>query len=222
MIVDFPGMPTEYGEKIEFPHDIELLREPMFSNAPVDYVMKHGSELQKYIISKTPLRNNTRYAYVSCVVRYVYPGIIINKIILPHLGSQRNEWHPDGLYDPKRKVHAIANFLPTEFNANPFSIDVPDGLGNNGIIEFLYKQQPDIQAQSSLAGHIITYDDHIHRAPIPQERGVRFFFRIQETDVDFQVPQERWKSSGSDVWIGTKQIPNVRQNEDRVMINFGA
>lgn len=222
MLMHFPGFPEEFSERIEFPSEFELLKQVLFANAPIDFFMRHATAFQKSIVDKVPFRNTTKNIYVSCVVRYVYPGILINKIVLPHLGSTRNEWHPDGVGDPHRVVHAITNHLGTEFNINPFSLELPDHPDDNKVIETMYHKQDElnIQPKASETHRIVTYTNHVHRAPLATESGVRFFLRFQETNANFNTPRELWISKGTDVFRGTEVVPNLRQEYGMIRLYY--
>lgn len=220
MLINFPGLPDEIGDYIKFPTETELLNQPMFSNATLDYFMEHATPFQRSLINQMPLRCNTKHAYVSCVVRITFPGFLINKIVMPELGSTRNEWHPDGIRDNNRVVHSITNFLSTEFNDRPFSLDLPDGEGERWVMEQILKREKELGIISEIlpTNRIVTYTNHIHRAPIPVEQGVRFFLRVQETDVNFNATNLR--STGSSIWQGTREIKNVAQRDGQVTIFY--
>lgn len=224
MFIDFPGFPTEIGELIEFPDVTELLRQPMFSNAPAEFFYRHATMFQKLLFAKMPLTYKTPYISVSCNVRVVYPGILINKIIMPEIGSTRNEWHPDGILDESRKVHLITNFMGTEFNAEPFRMEVPDDVADDvaesWIVREVFAKDLVRASEASPTHRVVSYDKHLHRAPLPDnDYGVRFFMRVMETSKPFKIDPSTYIGNGTSVWLGTKEYPNVQHREGKVIIH---
>lgn len=238
-IVKFPGFPEIISDEyIEFPSDLDLLKQPMYINTPVEYIMKHGTDFQRMLIDKAPLKNHTKYVTVNCLVRVVYPGILINRNEVAHLGSPKNEWHTDyvegtSTSNDNLTYHAIVNEDPTEFNITPFELELPDGIWNHERRRVLYdyakdqfylsKKELGLAPKSMPTNQFVTFVSHLHRAPVPTEKKVRFFLRINETDAPPPPDPTRWRQATSPVWsLGNESIliPNVTQSHGKVEINY--
>jgi hypothetical protein len=206
------------GDELDCPDMQELLRQPIIDFAPIEWARKNGSEYVKYLLDKAPLANNTKYIYMCSVIRVVYPGVFINKIELPNLGHVRNEWHCDSLIDPDSRVHVISSAIGTEFNTQPFSFDVPRNVGYHWFCEQAIRNEKRwrLTPKNAPTKRFVTFNNHVHRAQIPDKPEVRFLLRIMEANTAPKMvfETENYQRNFSLVFEGTKEVKNVIQHED--------
>lgn len=223
--LNMPGFPEQVGEYIDFPNDGELLQYPYFNWALAEEVREHGTEFQKSLLDRAPLRNNKKYVYVVNSFRYLYPGIFAN---LPEFGP-RNEWHTDGLL-ADNFVHIIMSDVScrTEFNTTPFTLEVPEEELNNGYTWFLKEgmekdKEWGLSPRQVDGQRFVTFTNHVHRASIPSKYEFRFFFRVIETDSDARLrsrgPSPVTYNSGVYQNVEPKHLPSISHMPNGFMIH---
>lgn len=92
MEVILKGFPTEISEHIELPTIAELLLYPMFFDVDIEDVYKYGTDFHRYLIDKTPLRNNKRHISVLSEVRFMGPNL---RSCTKNIPDPVREWHID-------------------------------------------------------------------------------------------------------------------------------
>jgi hypothetical protein len=192
MTVTIKGFPTEISEHIELPDIAELLCYPFFFDNHIEDVMSHGSAFQKYLIDKTPLRNDKRYVSCRFEVKFIYPRArSVTGYGRPDKDGEVFEWHIDSdedqnLYaEDNDRVHLLtsANSCMTDFNRDQFTIDF-DGTKSYGEFDnYLRNNCKDlIVPQTIEPNRIVTFTNHLHRAKESSEFELRFVFRLVETN----------------------------------------
>ena len=224
MIVSFPGFPQYIGEEaFEFPDPMEMLREPILGFAPADWVRTNGSEFQRFILDRAPLRHDTKYVLMSTQLRVTRPGLLVNPIEFPDLGSTRNEWHVDFVHDNVGRVHAVANVFGTEFNEKPIALEIPDDskLSYRWFCAQAARNEETWGLRGRLAPHrrFVTFDRHIHRAPVPDRTTLRYFLRIAEVN-EMMNPSDHYVAPGSVIFRGRVPVTSIEQSPQSVTIHF--
>ncbi|MDP5273695.1 hypothetical protein [Chengkuizengella axinellae] len=217
------GFPNQIGTYIEFPDVADLLLMPMFASASVDYVYKHGTEFQKYLIDKTPLTNKKKDVIVNAHIQFLTPSV---KASIQRIGGYGNgEWHIDSSVDPfeERDIcHLITTKATalTEFNANPIEVELE---ANMSIMDYRYfineNEDPlGIIPKKMEPNKFTTFTNHVHRATTPQKNEFRYFFRLLETD-SFESSNDQIYHH-STVFTDEGYKKNIEVNEGSIMIHL--
>jgi hypothetical protein len=184
MKVHLPGFPTEVSEPIELPDIGELLMYPAFQAIHADDFMKHATDFQRYLLGKTPLRNDRKYVLIRSGVWLLEPNT------RSHV-SNAGTWHIDGIADdshtrPDERVFILSSpcSAVTEFNLNPLEIDSDPAETRKNFANRIARE-PDkygVIPRKIEACRIYTFENHLHRAVDPQRVEFRYFLRVRETD----------------------------------------
>jgi hypothetical protein len=230
-----PGFPEEVSEKIETPDIAELLMHPMFMVAEADTVWKYGSEFQKELLRKTPIKNNRKHVTVLSSVHLVHPEMRTMTTSRSDNDNDR-EWHVDGFYydgskehiEPIETVHLfIAHTTAlTEFAAHPLKIkgDIANKLDRMEFSKYLgdHHEELNIVPKSIEPCRIYTFSNHIHRAVPPKKIELRYSWRVRETDRD-DIPPVRHQILTSNTYHDSrtqKQMSNILQDFNSVTIFY--
>lgn len=185
------GFPTEISEYIELPDMAELMVYNQFYDMDADAVRKYGSYLHRYLLDKTPLRNDKKHVSVMSQVRIMFPDM---RSCTRHYADPDDEWHIDSevledgkeiYHRPTDTVHLLSNDVQcaTEFNTEEFTIQFDY---SKEYVEFKKWFRENavhlIKPKKMPANKIVTFDNHIHRATNPQQIEFRYMFRVTETD----------------------------------------
>lgn len=216
-----PGFPEQVSEVIETPDIAELLMYPMFYAAHAETVMKHGTEWQKKILDKLPLKNNSRYVTVLALPSIMRPGMRA----MTTLSERENpdyEWHIDGNEErshehlfPTDTCHLFLAHTsnPTEFNVNPIEIRHRDVFMKNRIdfcthfVTNIDKYKP--EARKAELNKIYTFSNHLHRSMIPDKIEFRYTIRVRETDQEYV-----YSGLENEMAIENSYMTHMGQNSD--------
>lgn len=223
---DIPGFPEDIGERIELPDIAELLVMPMFSNVSADDLRKYGTDFQRELLDKTPIRNTTKHVAVKSFVQFLYPEIGACDIKIDP--KYQNEWHID--YDLSGDDvfwHIITSECTsrTEFNVNPLYLECP----SDKIRAYLNANADKLglEGRKIDAERFCTFTSHIHRPAPPLKPEFRFFFRVQETSFKAPEPIERARMVSSEGRFGGttvhrdgKTVPNLAHDRDGIKIYY--
>lgn len=226
-----PGFPRAVTTEIEVPNMAELLMYPMFAVAEAETVRKYGTEFQRMLLDKLPLKNNrkhvTVYSSVHIVSKHMRPITTFSQ------KSERGvEWHVDGYekythdhYEPYETVYLLLSgaSCPTDFNTAPMFIPKDSEVGRMNRIEFNNYIKHRIEHYQPIENNrIYEFSNHIHRAVMPDGPEFRYTFRVRETDRDdipplngqilknnryFDIHTQDWKN-------------NITQQGDSVTISY--
>lgn len=191
------GYPTEISEEIVLPDLAELLQMPtFFDNSPED-VYKYGTDFQKMLMDKTPLRNTKKTISVLSEVRLLYPNFRSCTGVRSTVQGAGDEWHIDceenenegklHIFDePRDIVHLLSNEVSclTEFNLHEQEIDwkaEPTTANLSAFIDHLFANNL-VEAKAMPANRIVTFTNHLHRAVDPKRIEFRYMWRVVETD----------------------------------------
>ncbi|MDP5273694.1 hypothetical protein [Chengkuizengella axinellae] len=191
-----PGFPTEVSETIEFPDIAEMLLHPMFRVATPETLRKYGTEFQKELLDKTPLKNNTKHVTIWSVVNVIDNG---QRVMTNYDPKRSNsEWHIDGCeiddaFDhiyPIETCHLLLSYTTalTQFNKN--KINFTGEVEKYNISEFhQYLNRINlnelITPQSIEPNKIYTFSNHLHRAVPPNRIEFRYTWRVRETNKEY-------------------------------------
>lgn len=168
----------------------ELLLQPFMRSVPLEEARRNGTEYQNYILDQVPFSFTKKHILVNFSVQLLTPDLS------PVKNVQRadREWHVDGgdtyNYDEYRYHIMISPCeATTEFNAAPFTVDVPKPTE---MIALINQEGNDIRnmivSKEIEPYHIVTFDNtHIHRAKKPSKPEFRLFFRAVETDDEHEL-----------------------------------
>jgi hypothetical protein len=226
--LNIKGFPEEIGQFIDLPDIAELLLMPMFDNISAEDLRKHGTEFQKFLLDKVPLRNTTKYVAIKSFVQFLYPGIGACDIKIDP--KFQDEWHIDFDIMPNRDFvwHILTSECTsrTEFNINPSNIVVDDLRDARRILN-------EKQDQLNLVGKKIdsnkfcTFNTHVHRPTPPKKPEFRFFFRVQETSYLIPKPIElatmktkNNKYYGTTVHHDGQQKKNLEHVQNGIFIHY--
>jgi hypothetical protein len=233
MAITIKGFPTEIGEYIELPDIAELLCYPFFFDNYVEDIMKHGSPFQKYLVDKTPLRNDKKYISCRAEVKFIYPRArSVTGYDRPDKDGKVFEWHIDSdedqdLYaEDNDRVHLLtsANSCMTDFNQDEFTIDF-DGSKSYGEFHNYLKDNCAhlIIPKTIEPNRIVTFSNHLHRANESSEFELRFVFRLVETNRNREpvhpgpatMGNSRIFDIGSSSWMNT-----IEKHHDTISLKW--
>lgn len=225
-VIETPGFPDEIGEELKLPDIAELLVMPMFNNISAEDLRKHGTDFQRYLLDKTPLRNTTKYIAVKSFVQFLYPGIGACDIKIDP--KYQDEWHID--YDPRGNEfywHILTSECTsrTEFQINPITVMTD---GKRAVRQVLNEdaEKLGLKGKRIPPNRITTFTNHIHRPTPPKKPEFRFFWRVQETDYLTPLPVERARMmtgdefNGMTVHLNGENIKNLEHKKDGIMIYY--
>jgi hypothetical protein len=230
------GFPTEVSDYIELPDMAELLCYPMFNNTFIEEAYKYGTEFQRNLLDKLPLRNTKKSITVRSEVKVLAPTqrsvTGFNKIAYE---NNDNEWHIDdedsiflkhqcNYYDEKDIYHLLMSKTTgmTQFNKNEFVIENWDvNRSLNDFIEHAI-HHPMFEYEEAPSNRIITFTNNIHRATPTKGLEFRYIFRVAETNVVRQPEQGKYTWSRNKESIvhdmdGYKKS-SIRQGKDHVVM----
>lgn len=206
------GFPEVHPEVFEFPNVAELLMQPTWVRADAETVLKHGSELQKYILDRTPLKNDRKYVHFSHTVTMLYPGVfnVPNK----YWHGTDGEWHRDGspnIYNttPDR-CHVMQSDCEvlTEFNEEELTLSLPASWGQEELVIMINSNPAavGVKARKMPPNQFVSFTDHLHRVVDATHHQFRYFVRVIESN-NYQ-PELYPESLRDRLTVGVAGIPN--------------
>jgi hypothetical protein len=208
-----PGFPEEVSDYIELPDIAELLCfTPMFGRISAEDLRKHGGENLRYLLDKAPIKNDRKYVSIITYTQMLYPEVAS---IASMVGDPEQHWHRDGnsgdVYSRNSHIHLFLSKCTalTEFNAEPFEIDLDDKDGKSFNLKL---KEYEIKGKQMESNKFVTFGPHVHRRVEVKRPQFRFMFRITESDTVCPIPFD--KTIRKDVTVAdAKQMmtyPNVR------------
>jgi hypothetical protein len=223
------GFPTEIGNEIELPDMAELLAYPSFFDVSADDFYKYGTEFQKYLLDKTPLKNDKKTVSVLCQVKYLSKDTRSCTPVRAGWGGHY-EWHIDNEADnshiytvPRDRVHLMTSQTTsmTEFLADEVSIPLPLDTPYTEFKEYLHDFPYLLKGKPMPANRIVTFDNHMHRATPSQRIEFKFMFRVVETDRERQPEPYSFEAQAKSlVYDGNRGdfIDNIERQKGKVVI----
>jgi hypothetical protein len=213
----FSGFPTQAESKIELPDIAELLEQNFHEGVSCDDLYKYGSQIYRDILDKTPLGNDRKYAVLTARVQILRP----NEISIKY----HDDWHVDGqnsFFDCNNRIHLLVSNCTslTEFNVNPFELEVQDNAKLDDINKIVNKM--DLTPKSIEPNRFYTFDvKNAHRAVNPSRTEFRFMFRIIESNThEPRMYKESMKNSSHIYKIGKRDSdPNITKTRDGILIH---
>ncbi len=229
------GFPTQISEEIELPPISELLTYPIFFDMPVDQAYRYGTEFQRKILEKTPIRGGKRHISMLSEVKFL--DLVTRSCTGFNKESARNadlEWHIDteeredgyvgGYAHESDIVHLLSSDVvaTTEFNEHDIEIDFPVDRSMNEFVDYLHQNWDHIgiKPKRMPPNRIVTFTNHMHRATAGQTLEFRYMCRIVETDRLRPPSMHRYdKNYITRVIDATGNfVPNIQQLPDRIII----
>lgn len=182
--------------------------------------VKHGGELIRYLLDKSPLQNNRRYVAVTSQLQYLKPGFSsVHSIILP-----RNDWHIDSSGMVSRDImYLLQNETDcnTEFNANPISFEqFHEKSPMMDFHQFINHSECGLMPQMIQGNRVHTFGcKNIHRASNPTKPTFRFIWRVVESDVLVPFVKSEETFGISYVYKYRARFPNIQQVDNGIVIH---
>jgi len=185
------AFPDQISEEIELPDIAELLMQPIFFDTDIDEVYKHGTDFQRLLLDKTPLRNTKKQISVLSQVRMIAPNY---RSCTDFLENPNREWHIDceekldtglHIYTEERDiVHLLTNQTTAmaEFNRDMLELDLSVDTEYMDFCRYVGANPKKIVPQAMPANRIVTFTNHLHRATNPTKIEFRYMWRIVESD----------------------------------------
>jgi hypothetical protein len=198
----------------------------MFVNGSADDVYKFGGEFNRKMLESTPLKNNKKYVSVTSIIQYLTP----NTASIPH-----TDWHCDpGVSAPFLQdayLHILCSSdskitSNTEFFDKPVDFLVDDYYLTARHREFREHLTPKvddmgIKPKAIEMNKMVTFTNlHAHRAVNPIGNELRYFWRVQESDVDPPKPLAHSMINSATVMrkSDSKIIPSIEQKHNMIVI----
>lgn len=217
-MLDINGFP-ELSEYIELPDLPELLRSPIMVQLSIEDAWKHGGELVRYLIDKTPFRHDKKYIAITSQIQY----------LTPDFSSVRSEIKPSGDWhvDASGLNSLDTNYLllnetdcNTEFNSEPLVFEhfTPETLQSD-FVRYINDGDVGIKPRMLEGNRIATFGCRdIHRAVNAKRPTLRFMWRASESDSLTFQPIGPETLGTSFVFKYKTMFPNIQQTKDGVII----
>lgn len=178
------------GEKVSLPFSlIELLRSPWAVQVDAEELYKHGGELGRFLLSRTPIQNARKYVSTYVSLHYLQAE---------QLHVPTSDWHCDGSNFPPAANdifhtmvglgEGISGQVQTEFLKEDISLELDDRVASMNHIEFR-KYMTDnadvlrLQSVPAEPGRIYTWtSQHLHRVQFATRPHFRLFWKVCESD----------------------------------------
>ena len=186
------GFPTEVSEYIDLPDIGELILYPSFFDIRIEDAYKYGTEFQKYLFDKVPLRHDKKHISVLWQVRLLTPRTR-SCTGVPKNGDSSREWHIDCEEEKEHiyaretdRVHLLTNKVtsPTEFLEEEVVVDKSPSTPYAEFIEYFHNNIHKFNVKPKAMEHnrIVTFTNHMHRATASKRPEFKFMMRLVETD----------------------------------------
>lgn len=226
------GFPTEISDYIEIPDIAELLSYPMFFDMNIDDVYKYGTEFQRTLLSKTPIRGNKNTISVLCEIKLIdgfhrscsgnSQSILDNGDLEWHIDCEEKE---DGLYvyhEERDIVHLFTSKTTnmTQFNKEDILLNWDYSKSYNEFSAFISNniKQLGIKAQTMPSNRIVTFENHLHRATPSEKLEFRFMYRVVETDRKRKPSNYVENRSSNIINSSGTSVPSVISKKDSISI----
>jgi hypothetical protein len=207
--------------EIELLPMIQLMRQPFIADGDAELVYKHGGDFYRKLLENTPLKNDKKYVTVTALVQYLTP---ITASI------PNNDWHCDpgvvNPYNQDARLHILMNDISarTEFLDKDIEMAVDESYVELGHRDFRLLvtdavNNSDAKGIKATPNKMTTFTNrHPHRAILSTRDEFRFFWRVQESDIE--APKENAITTVSNVTRLTdrKSIPSIEQHEYWVIV----
>ena len=213
--------PEVLSKPIELPDIGELLMYPAFQNISAEDYWKHGTEFQRYLLSKIPLVHDKRYVSVRSGVWLLEPGTRSHVRLA-------GGWHIDGDAEmdhviPEQRVYILSSACTamTEFNLNRLEIG-SDASETRMKFTARIRSTPEkfgVVGKAIEPNRIYMFSNHLHRAIDPERIEFRFFFRVRESDVLDISHAKPLRGVTLNSAVTGEQRPNIDYRSDRVVIH---
>lgn len=212
---------VEIGDYIELPNWAELLFNPFFHFADVDFAYKYGTEFQRYLIDNTPFKNNSDRITIFFEVRVSSPNLITSFV-------DNDGWHCDNL-DNDFNREGVNHLLTSKTSFMTEFIDEDILIPNN-----VQKTMPEVtryvnelsnkgllKTTKMPHNRIVTFGDIYHRASISKGVEFRLIYRAQELSNQSKKTHPTNNticSSVSSYDLDKNYITNIQKTKDKIDI----
>lgn len=216
------GFPDVLDIDIEIPTVAELLFEPFWWAASAEDVYRYGGDVGKYLLSKTPLRNDKKHVIVWMALQLLRPGVGSIKY--------KYNWHVDGSNLPfagEERLFLLLNdcTATTEFNTSRIETEVPGDMAHPEYDKFINENADRLGMVGSRipAGKMVEFTaNHPHRATSAEKEEFRMMFRVCESDNFTPVGMEKSKVNG--IYVYEKEHSPSKNiylvDEERLLIKL--
>lgn len=225
-ILKFEGFPTlKISEHIELPSIAELLRNPCFNMADIEDVYKNGGEINRYLLSKTPLTNTKKYVTVYTFLQYLEPKV---------LPVPSSDWHCDGVNSPYYSddlFHTMMNntsLCSTHFLENEVEVEIDDSIDvrnmrHRDFRKFIHENGDSwgFKTKEVEPNKMYSWNcRHPHKAQNPIRKEFRFFWKVCESDFHKPAPYDVARKNASVVFLGNdgQSILNIEHGQRGIII----
>jgi hypothetical protein len=233
--LNLKGMPSVVqGEKLELPFPlIELLRTPQGIRISADDMYKHGGEIGRWLLDRTPIKNNRKHVVTYLTLNYLEPNI-------SHVPT--TDWHCDGSNVPFLADdifhtmicmgEGLSGEIKTEFLKEEKKILIPDSIDVNSFTHASFRrwitdreQEYNFTSVECDVGKMCTWTTlHLHRVGLAKTPQFRMFWKVAESDSLLPKPTNEAFSSTLTVQTGqdhrmlnTSSI-NIEQGQRGIII----
>lgn len=226
-----PGFPGHSSDYIESPNIMELLYMPIFSRCDEDRFRKLASDWQKNLLDQCPLLPGYKYLVIDSYTQFMYPDMC-------PVGTRSGvgelyEWHCDGFSDLEKEPSAFHLFqtdskCASVFNEEPIQVELPYAMGigdfNAAATKYAVTKWG-VKGKQMENNKYLTFTNHLHRSTPAQEKQLRFFFRVtQSNTIDPALDRPQPRTEFRSFHIGengkSEQIDNITRDGDSITIHF--
>lgn len=210
------------SDTIKLPNIAELISSPIIVDWDVDSAYKYGGELVRYLLSKTPLRNDKKYINVVSTIQYLTP----TTASIPH-----TDWHCDPgvaapfLHDANLHILSSSDSLLSsttcffdkgvDFNVDDYYLTAKHREFREHLTANFDKLN--VESVSAPQDKMVTFTNlHAHRAINPTKTELRYFWRVQESDIEPSKACDHGVYPRKSVVVrltDNKSIPSIEQHE---------
>jgi hypothetical protein len=221
-----PGWVQEVGEPIEFPDIAELLMYPMYNKVSPEDLRKTGTEFQKMLLDKVPIRGVAKYITIYSWVQFLHPKIRSNMLKLK--GVYENEWHVDRepSFAGNSSWHIIMNDCTarTEFCIHDLEIDKEDYYNPNYLecVKAFNNGKYSITGRKCDPFRFHSFGSfNLHRSTTAEKPEFRFFFRVMENDSLAPNSLDIAYNYSSPIWMPDgKTFESIIPKKNEITIKF--
>lgn len=229
-VYTIPGFPGHSSDYIESPNIMELLYMPIFSRCDEGRFRNLASDWQNKLLDQCPLLPGYKYLVIDSYTQFLYPNSC-------PVGTRSGvgelyEWHCDGFGSMEREPSVFHLFQTDSkcgsvFNEKELQVELPFDMH---ISEFNAAATRDAVDKWGVVGRqmennkYLTFTNHVHRSTPAQEKQLRFFFRVTQSNsidpaYDRVQPRTEFRSfrvHGNE----TKQVENITTDGNKITIHF--
>lgn len=224
MELKLKGFPNEISDYIETPDMAELLLYPNFYGNTLEDIRKHGTEFQKKMVDKIPLKNTKKNIFVETNVRFLIPGSRAVTMSNKDTGG----WHSDSQLDLNlyhKETDITHLFLTksssmTEFLKEDKIVNFNVNRDAQDYFTFVYSNWNNLGLESKPApsNRFVTFTNHLHRAQPVQKIEFRYMFRVVESDGDLGLMPNQFSNHTFAYDQNNNWVPNITREKEKIVI----